>query len=195
MEPLTGLVLCGGASQRMGRDKALLEHRGTTLLAGLTARLARECDPVILASGEAPRFSSLGLEEVADPVPSAGPLGGLVAGLRASPHRLVAVVAVDMPRANPGLLRHLAEMVGNRYAAVPSSADGIEPAHAVYSTDALAEAEAGLLSERRSLHSLLARIPVLVLSPGEVAAAGFDRSFAANVNTPLEALGQLSSEP
>ena len=66
----------------------------------VAGRLGRIADPVILAPGRPGRLGHLGLPEVADEVPAAGPLAGLCAGLAASPHPLMAVVAVDMPFAS-----------------------------------------------------------------------------------------------
>ena len=58
--------------------------------------MARVADPVLLATGSVGRLGPLGYPEVADEVAGAGPLGGIVAGLEASPHEEMAVVAVDI---------------------------------------------------------------------------------------------------
>jgi molybdopterin-guanine dinucleotide biosynthesis protein A len=98
---LAGLVLCGGRSRRMGNDKTLLVVEGAPLVLRVASRLARVADPVLLAPGRPGRLGAAGYPEVEDEALDAGPLAGLVAGLAASPHRLVAAVAVDMPFASP----------------------------------------------------------------------------------------------
>ena len=75
---LAGVVLCGGHSARMGIDKATITFEGTTLLERALARLDAVCDPVLIASGDVP-IQLGGRIAVADTVPGAGPLGGLVA--------------------------------------------------------------------------------------------------------------------
>src|SRR5207247_9215627 len=95
--PLAGLVLCGGRSTRMGREKALVEFAGEPLVLRVARRLARAADPVLLAPGRPGRLGALGFAEVADEVADAGPLAGIVAGLANSPHDLMAVAAVVMP--------------------------------------------------------------------------------------------------
>jgi molybdopterin-guanine dinucleotide biosynthesis protein A len=181
---MSGVVLCGGDSSRMGFDKALLEVDGRPLAAVLADRLAEVCDAVVLAPGWTGRFGDLGYPEVEDEVPYAGPLGGIVAGLDATDDELLAVVAVDMPAANPVLLRYLADRIEGHAVAVPSGPRGPEPAHAVYSRTALPVLRRRLHSRRRSLHGALAELTVLVVDEQALMRAGFGISFAANLNEP-----------
>jgi molybdopterin-guanine dinucleotide biosynthesis protein A len=106
--PLAGLVLCGGASARMGRDKSLIHVEGEPLVVRVASRISTVADPVMLAPGRLGRLTDLGYAEVADDPPGVGPLGGLVGGLAASPHHLLAAAAVDMPFVSPAVLRLLA---------------------------------------------------------------------------------------
>jgi molybdopterin-guanine dinucleotide biosynthesis protein A len=181
---MAGLVLCGGESSRMGFDKALLEIDGRPLAAVLADRLAEVCDTVLLASGRPGRFGDLGYPEVEDEVPYAGPLAGIVAGFNATEDELLAVVAVDMPAANPVLLRHLADRIADYEAVVPSGPRRPEPAHAVYSRRALPVLARRLHSRRRSLQGALSELAVLVVDEAELMRAGFGISFAANLNEP-----------
>ena len=136
---LTGLLLAGGGSRRMGRDKTAPDFLigGEPLAARVARALGEVCDEVLVASGDGKRMAWLGLPQVADALPDSGPLGGLVAGLEAATHPHVAVVAADMPFASPALLCLLASLVGGHDAAVPVSPDGTEPLHAVYARSAL----------------------------------------------------------
>jgi molybdenum cofactor guanylyltransferase len=156
--PLTGLILAGGRSSRMGVDKALLEFEGEPLLARVAARLGTVCEEILVASGDGSRLAAFGLPQVADAVPDSGPLGGLIAGLEHAGHPLMAVVAVDMPFASTELLAAMAAMRRSEDAVVPLSADGLEPLHAVYARPAAGTLRsmlaAGTLSLRRALGSL-----------------------------------------
>ena len=182
--PMAGLVLCGGESSRMGFDKALLEIDGRPLAMVLAGRLSEVCASVMLASGWPGRFGHLGYQEVEDEVPYAGPLAGIVAGLRAAEHEILAVVAVDMPAANPVLLRYLADRIDDHAAVVPCGPRGPEPAHAVYSRRALPVLSRRLHSRRRSLHGALSELDVRPVGAAELLRAGFGTSFAANLNEP-----------
>lgn len=111
---IPGLVLAGGRSSRMGGvDKAFLPFAGRTLIARAIDRLAPQVDRVwISANGDPARFAEFGLDVFADPVEGfAGPLAGVLAGLRAARalgSTRLATVAVDTPFFPSDLVARLA---------------------------------------------------------------------------------------
>jgi molybdopterin-guanine dinucleotide biosynthesis protein A len=187
--PLTGLVLCGGESRRMGAEKALIDVGGRPLVVHVSERLAKVATPVLLASGGRERISDvrarllhLPVQEVDDEVPGAGPLAGLIGGLAASPHPLVAVVAVDMPFLSPDLLSMLAGLHAGEDAVVPVTDIGLEPLHAVYSTTALPAMRAAGAEGRLALRDVLAGLAVREVREAEWRAADPSGRFAVNLN-------------
>ena len=178
----------------MGIDKATITFEGTTLLERALARLDAVCDPVLIASGDVP-IQLGGRIAVADTVPGAGPLGGLVAALRASPHRLLAVVAVDLPWIDPRLIGMLAASIGDRDVAICETARGIEPLHAVYATSILAAAEIALAGSDRSLRGLIGRSHAMRLRESEWRDAGISGRFSSNVNTPQDLAALIRQHP
>jgi molybdopterin-guanine dinucleotide biosynthesis protein A len=191
--PLAGVVLCGGRSTRMGFDKATISFEGETLLSRALARLDEICNPVMVAPGDL-ALTLRGRTSVLDAEHDSGPIGGLVMALRTSPHRLLAVVAVDLPWVDPRLLSLLAAAIGDHDIAVCETARGIEPLHAVYATSVLAAAEAALHSDDRSLRHLIARSDAVYVSENEWRAAGISDAFTRNVNT-REDLDEISRHP
>jgi molybdopterin-guanine dinucleotide biosynthesis protein A len=181
---LTGLVLCGGAGMRMGRDKALLDVEGEPLVLRVARRMAEGADPVLLASGRPGRFGELtaGFAEVADGRLDAGPLAGIVAGLEASPNPLVAAAAVDMPFASPAVFGLLAGLWDGEDVVVPITTNGTEPLHAVYATAALPALRAALESGPRSLRRLMGSLRVRTVAPEEWRAEDPEGRFAINLN-------------
>ena len=81
MDHVLGAVLAGGASRRMGRDKALMEHEGRTLLARAVAVLRAVLDEVIIVGLQQQRSSVPGAPIVEDLRPGLGPVGGIHAAL------------------------------------------------------------------------------------------------------------------
>jgi molybdopterin-guanine dinucleotide biosynthesis protein A len=169
----------------MGFDKATLRFEGMTLLHRALARLDTVCDPVMIAPGDL-ALTLTGRASVADAAHDSGPLGGLVTALRLSPHRLLAVVAVDLPWIDPQLLRLLADTIGEHDVAVCETANGIDPLHAVYATSLLEAAETALGGDDRSMRQLITRSNALYLSENEWRAAGISEDFTCNVNTPQD---------
>ena len=173
----------------MGTEKALLRFDGVSLVERVVARLRMACEPVVIAPGGRD-IHVPGCAAVGDAAPDAGPLAGLLAALRASPHQLIAVVAVDMPWVDPALIALLAARGAGLDAIVPVSDNGPEPLHAIYARSAIAACEAAVGGEDRSLRGVLARLTVGYVMEAEWRAAGIDPGFARNLNTPedLEAL-------
>ena len=107
---LTSIVLAGGKSLRLGRDKAFEVIGDDSLIQRVIRRLTSLSDQIIVVvAGEdaLPRLSHLGVKVVADIYPGKSSLGGIYTGLMTSdsPHNLV--VACDMPFLNPALLGYM----------------------------------------------------------------------------------------
>jgi molybdopterin-guanine dinucleotide biosynthesis protein A len=168
----------------MGMDKAELEFAGVPLARRVAGALAQVAERVIVASGDGSRLGWLGLEQVPDVVPDAGPLGGLVAGLEAAHTMLVVTAAVDMPFASPPLFRLLADEWSGEDALVPVSDHGPEPLHAVYATTATATLRAALDRGQRSVIGALAGLRVRAVSRREWERVEPDGAFARNLNLP-----------
>lgn len=147
---LSGLILAGGRSSRMGRDKAgLILPDGRTLLQRQVEVLREAGATTVLVSIRAGRESALpGVQFVPGLMPDAGPLAGIAAGLCAAPAGLVLVLAVDMPVVQAGHLRELVGLATAGRGVVPVQAGQCEPLAAVYPTILAASAEAALAAGR-----------------------------------------------
>lgn len=188
----SGLVLCGGASLRMGRDKARIELAGRPLLARTLDVFDALGLPVRLACGSTPRYAEFGRELVLDDVAEAGPLAGLTAGLETAARAgeaWLAVLACDMPRASAEVVRRM--LAHARAEGLDACLAGVErgaqPAYAVYHTRCAVPARAALEAGERRLiafHGAL-RVGVLPLA--------LDAATALNVNTPDE-LARVAAE-
>jgi molybdopterin-guanine dinucleotide biosynthesis protein A len=99
-----GVVLAGGASRRMGRDKAALAVDGETLAARAARRLLGVCPRVAIADGG--RGLVPGLPCLPD-APGAGPAAGILGAARAWPGHSLLVLACDLPRVSEALLQEL----------------------------------------------------------------------------------------
>lgn len=151
---VTGAVLCGGASKRMGRDKALLVLDGRTLIERCLEALNGVAASSLVACGPQPRYARLGLPLALDGVPDGGPLAGLCAALERTRTPWLCVLACDMPRASADGMRTLlararAEDLDGCLLRTPS---GVEPLFAVYRASCLEAVRAALArGERRMI--------------------------------------------
>ncbi|NMC12206.1 MAG: molybdenum cofactor guanylyltransferase [Chloroflexi bacterium] len=132
---LSLVIQAGGQSRRMKQDKALVPFLGETLIQRVISRLACIADEIIITSNHLEQYQFLGHRLVADIIPGRGALGGLYTALSAAAFPIVAVVACDMPFANPQLLltgRNLLLSNDAYDAVIPNPPGGREPFHAVY---------------------------------------------------------------
>lgn len=152
---LSGLVLAGGRSSRMGREKALLlMPDGRTLLQRQIDLLrAAGAGSVNVSVGPGKVFSMVGAGAISDAVPDAGPLAGIAAGLRAAPPGLVLVLAVDMPRMGEEQLCQLVEQATADCGVVPVWEGRCESLVAVYPAALAASAEAWLAGGQSAPHA------------------------------------------
>lgn len=175
-DDLTGLVLAGGASRRMGEDKALIAVDGRPLVEHVAGRLASVCPTVLVAPGPR-RLDGLAWDQIDDHEEEGGPLAGIIGGLAAASTPLVAVVAVDMPRVDPAVLSALADAWDGSVAVVPIAADRPQPLHAVYAVAGLPDLTAAFAAGERSVSRVLRRT-------GAVFVDLEDDRWAADLDTP-----------
>jgi len=160
-----GLLLTGGSSRRMGRDKAQLVIAGERLADRSARVLSAVCDPVIEVG---PGRSTL--ETTIDDEPRAGPLAALVTGAAALRARAyagpVVLLGVDLPFASERLLRLIADHPSPD-TVVPVAGRIRQSCCARYAPEAL-EIGAELVERgQHALHALLSAVPVIDISQEE----------------------------
>jgi molybdopterin-guanine dinucleotide biosynthesis protein A len=191
---LTGLVLAGGLSRRMGRDKALITHEGVPFVEHVAGRLARVCAEVVIAPGRVGRLGRLRWREVADATPrdgtpsddGAGPLAGVIAGMSTASTPLVAVVAVDMPACDPDVIVRLASLGSGADGVVPVVDRRVQPLHAVYAVTAAPRLRRQFDAGERSITAAVDRLAVRYADVSQWGDLDPTGGFARNVNTPEE---------
>lgn len=181
----SGVVLAGGASRRMGRDKALLVVDGERLVDRAVRVLQQVAADVVVASGRR-TIRGLAVPQVPDQPRDGGPLAGLAAGLLHAEHDLAHVLAVDLPGADPALLQALAATWDGEAALIPSAGGRAQPLHAVWSTTTAVALSVLLADGVRSVLRAAEVLGARVLDDAETwALVGHDR-WAHNVNTPAD---------
>ena len=183
---LTGLVLAGGSSRRMGRDKALLELDGVALVQLVVERLEGICEEVLIVGGDPAAYPDLGARLVADVFAGVGVLGGIHAGLQAAECELALAVGCDMPFLDVDLLLAFADWAKGHDVALLRQGEQVEPLHSAYRRTCLTPIEQAILSGERRVVSFFPHVSVRYVTPEEV--ASFDpelRSFR-NINTAEE---------
>jgi len=181
--PLTGFVLAGGASRRMGHDKAQIPWGAGTLLTHAIERINRVADDVyIVGSVEADNLSVVLL---ADTKSGIGPLAGIHTALSHSTSDWNLILAVDLPLLATEMLMWLAHLEAHtEVAIVPRVQSRLQPLSALYHRDLLPDVERALEKRQSSIHRLLERVNTRIIEEDQLIANGFSPEMFLNVNTP-----------
>jgi FdhD protein len=184
IEGVAGVILAGGASSRMGCDKALLPWQGGRFIDSIHRKMDRLFDEVLLVTNTPGAYDFVPCRKVPDLFPGAGSLAGIHSGLHHAAAPYAFVVACDMPYLDGNLIRRIAAEKEGHDAVVPEGEKGMEPLHALYAKTALPAIEAALLAGQRRVLSFLDKVRVRTVSRGEVARV--DPLFCSfrNINTP-----------
>jgi molybdenum cofactor guanylyltransferase len=198
MEAITVLILAGGRSTRMGRDKAWLELDGMPLIERVARRLLPLAGEIIFSANDPAPFRELvarlptPAQVVGDVFADAGPLAGLHAGMLAARHEAILAVATDMPFVNHAVVEAMVGLCAQADAVVPRlAAEGFdeaqpEPLHAVYRRRCLPAIEAALAANRRRVISFLAAVNVCYVDEPLLRSIDPRLTSFRNVNTPEE---------
>ncbi len=181
-----GFALAGGASRRMGRDKALLPWAGGDLLAHALARLCEVVPEVRILSGGERRYVERRLPVDTDAASGQGPIAGLLAGLEAVEGRAALLLAIDLPLVPAALLSRLLQLAPAFDAVVPVWARGPEPLCAVYGPGCLQALRRRVKAGDLGMTCFWPDLRVRTLEAEEIAEFGPPERVFLNVNAPAD---------
>lgn len=181
---VSGIILAGGRSSRMGRDKTLILYKNETLIARTVNELRGVVDDIVIASNHTAKYNLAGVREVPDTYPGMGPLGGLYAGLAAAKYEDAFVVAGDLPFFTGRLAAWLLARKDGYDAVVPRIGGNWEPLTAVYSRGCLGPIGDCLQAGLKKVYQFYPAVRVLAVSEEELRTAGFTTDVFYNLNAP-----------
>lgn len=179
---VTGVILAGGRSRRMGRDKATLEIAGKALIEGI-AELFGQLFPKTLIAGERPDLARPNLPAYADTYPGSA-LGGLHTGLVHAETPYIFVTACDMPFVDEGLIRALLERREGFDVILPGTPEGLEPLFACYGQGCLPVINRQLQGGNFRILDIYPELRMRIVGPEEL--PGNWRTALTNINTPAD---------
>lgn len=187
---ITGILLVGGESRRMGSNKALLEIGGQPLIKRNLEVLASVCAQVLISSREVELYSGYGYEVIPDIIKGKGPLVGLYSALYQAKYEYAFLAACDMPLINPQAISLTYERIDNFDAVVPYAHGKLHPLHAVYHKRTLPIIEADIKKDKIKVIDVLNDFRTKVLrieeeNFGPEEKVAIEQSLL-NTNTPEE---------
>jgi molybdopterin-guanine dinucleotide biosynthesis protein A len=188
---VTGALLVGGASRRMGIDKVMLKVDGRPMVARMVELLSSVFETLLVVGHHRPEFDELGISVVEDAIPDTGAAGGIYTALHRSltPHTFV--TACDMPNLTDAVIRHILEKRHEADAVIPMGSSGAEPLCAVYARSCELPMHEGVKGRRLRIRENLRDLHVIY--PSIRATSGGKDPFL-NLNRP-EDLANLKKQP
>ena len=182
---ITGVILVGGKSRRMGRDKAFLQIAGKPLFDRVLEVFRESFDLLLLVGDRAERFARFGLPVLPDIYPGSA-LGGLYSGLHHAETEYIFVSSCDLPFPNRDVLLFLCSLRDGFDAVVPNTAHGFEPLFAVYAKSCLGPIRGLLENGNMCVYDFYPQVRVRYLQGEELAHLDKDGRSFVNINRPEE---------
>ena len=182
---ITGVILVGGKSRRMGKDKAFLKVEGIPFFERILNVLRESFNQIVLVGDREERFSDYGLPVFSDIYPGSS-LGGLYTGLYNAKTEYVFVSSCDLPFPNREIIRYLCLLKDGYDAVVPSTIYGYEPLFALYSKSCIEPIRMQLNSDECCAYAYYPGISVRYILPKELTTFDLSGRAFMNINTPEE---------
>ena len=156
---ITAVLLAGGESRRMGKDKATVLFRGKPLWQ-IQLKLLGKLEPasIFVSARTDPRWRPADVQFVSDDRPSRGPLSGIAASLEQMRSAYLLALAIDMPFMSENYLRYLYDHIELGTGVVPTIDNRAEPLAAIYPRKADADFRSALAGADFSLQSVVRRL-------------------------------------
>ena len=186
---LTVCIQAGGASSRMGEDKALKTFLGRPLIQRVIERLIPVADEILVTTNRPDDYSFLNTRLISDLKPGRGALGGLYTAIASATSPLVAVAACDMPFASTSLLEGALKLMVEEEAdvVIAKTDEGYEPLHALYRRETCLPAiESAIEHDQWKVVSWFPQVKVYTLTSDEIKMIDPSRLCFWNLNTPEE---------
>jgi molybdenum cofactor guanylyltransferase len=157
-EDAAAIIMAGGKSSRMGRDKCLLPIDGRPMIQYIADRLRPHFARLVVSANGAGRYPFLELDVVPDRIPGRGPLMGLASALEASRHDLNLVIACDVPGFDIAFVRRMLRESEGYEGVVPVTEEGhLEPMCAVYRKEVASALNEAIASGEKKIKDALTR--------------------------------------
>ena len=165
---MTGVILAGGQSRRMGRSKLFIDIGGIPMF----ERVYRVCEKIfteiIIVANDSEPFRHYDVRVVPDIIPGKGPLGGIYTGLVHASQDHCFCVAADMPCLNIRLIRHMIERSAEGDVIIPETSDGRHPLHAIYAKGCRKPIETLLSRGDLKIVDFFGEVTVIYVPEGEI---------------------------
>ena len=183
---VTGIILSGGKSTRMGENKAFIELEGVPIVRRIYTLFKELFQEVIIVTNQQELFKNFDSKIYSDLIPNQGALGGLYTGLFFSTFQYSFCVACDMPFIKKALVQYIINHIEGEDVIVPRTEDGLQPLHAIYSKNCLDPIKIIMEQGKYKIIDFYNQVNVKIVEEKDFTVLDPLRESFINVNTPDE---------
>ncbi|MBN1821339.1 MAG: molybdenum cofactor guanylyltransferase [Prolixibacteraceae bacterium] len=187
MKELTGIILSGGKSLRMGADKAFIPFREKLLIEHSIEILKPFCSEILI-SANSEKYSSFGYKIVPDEIAGCGPIGGIYSALKKSTSLWNLIISCDTPFISNELITRLKGSVGDFDCLIPAYAGNKEPLVSMFHKKCLPDISEHIKAGNFKMHTLLEKLNCLEIDVSDLVQKKPD--LFANFNSPEDILNR-----
>ena len=186
MYEISGIILSGGKSSRMGRDKASLPFPHKPMIEIMIDKLSVLFNELMIVTANPDLYSKYGIRTVEDVIPQHGPLGGIYTGLLFSKNHYNFIIACDMPFLNPDLVRYMVQKINGYDLVVPEYGDQLQPLCAIYSKNCIESIKKELSRDNLKITYFFRNVKQKLITEEEIKKTDLQGLSFVNINTPEE---------
>ncbi len=181
---MDAVILAGGKSSRMGRNKAFLELDGKTFLQRQLELLRDQFDNVMISANSNHDYNTFNAPVLNDIMPEKGPIGGIYTGLVNSTGFYTFFFACDMPFLDKGLIDRLKERAKGVDVVAPQNGGMMEPLHAIYSKNCIEPIKRQIEKNDLKITNFFEQVKVNLVKIDKLELSKSYKNSLTNMNTP-----------
>jgi len=183
MHAMSAIIIAGGQSSRMGRDKGLMDWNGKAMIQYVIEAVSPLVSNVLLITKN-PLYKRFGLESFPDLIPGLGPAGGIYTALHASKSEANMILSCDIPLITTPTLQILKDRHKSFEITLAATGNVPEPLIGIYNKSCFTKWNALIAQKKTAVHQMIRQFNTQIIDMTTI--AGFNRNEFTNINTPQE---------
>ncbi len=186
MEKITGIILAGGKSRRMGENKAILKIKNKTLIEMVFDQMKKVCDEIIISSNTN-EYDFLKAKNIKDIYENIGGIGGIYSSLKNSNNEKNLIISCDTPFINYKFLEFLIKKSGNYEITICKYENQIQYLIGIYQKKNIIKIKEEILKKNYSLRKIISKFNCQIIEINSIMKF-FNKNLFANLNTKKDYL-------
>jgi molybdopterin-guanine dinucleotide biosynthesis protein A len=177
----TGIILAGGKSLRMGRDKGLTEFKDRPMIQHVIDHIEPICDQILISANR-DEYNKFGYQVVRDEIKDIGPAGGIISCLPHAKHTKCIIISCDLPYASKIFIEQLLSVSEKYEITIPRMDNYLQPLCAIYSKDILPRFKSLVDQGQYSMQKLVNRFTLNIVDQYDLSKVDFQVELR-NINS------------